>query len=239
MFLKNINGKPDRSPFAGAKHWIFDLDNTLYPESCNLFQQIDQRMKAFISGRLGVDRDEAYRIQKEYLISHGTTLRGLMDHHNVAPDDFLDFVHDIDLEPIRPNPGLARCLRRLEGRKYIFTNGTRAHAEAVLERLGLSEAFDRIFDIRSADFVPKPAPEAYQRLIKDCGIEPLKAVLVEDMVRNLEPAHRLGMATVWLNTGSQWGRIGHDEAFVGLEIDDLGGWLEGISREANAVRASQ
>jgi putative hydrolase of the HAD superfamily len=213
---------------AGVSHWIFDLDNTLYPEATKLFLQIDERIKAFISELLDVGDDAAYRVQKEYLVEYGTTLRGLMERHDIAPHDFLEYVHDVDLEVIPPDPRLVASLRRLPGAKYIFTNGSRAHAEAVLGRLGAEREITEIFDIETADFLPKPAPQTYAALVGHFDIEPDRAVIIEDMVRNLKPAHDMGMTTVWLNSGGEWGKIGYDSAHVDIEINDLTVWLDGL-----------
>ena len=221
------NGGAALSP-GDVSHWIFDLDNTLYPEASNLFLQIDARMKAFISELLGIGQGEAYKIQKDYLIRYGTTLRGLMDRHDVAPSDFLDYVHDVNLDVILPDPHLVACLGRLPGAKYVFTNGTRAHAEAVLERLGAAHTMSGIFDIETADFVPKPDPQSYVALVGHLGIAPKRAVIIEDMVRNLKPAHDMGMTTVWLNNGGEWGKIGYDPAHIDIEIKDLAAWLGGL-----------
>lgn len=216
---------------AEVSHWIFDLDNTLYPESTNLFLQVDARMKAFISRRLGIEQDEAYRVQKDYLVRFGTTLRGLMDLHDVSPRDFLDFIHDVDFGVIPPDPRLVENIERLPGTKYVFTNGTRMHADAVLERIGAADVFTGIFDIETAGFVPKPAPKAYRLLVSRFGIEPEKTVMIEDMARNLKPAREMGMTTVWLNDGGEWGKVEYDPAHIDIEIDNLTVWLDGLSGE--------
>ena len=231
-----ISRKPGPPPdgmalrLADVHHWIFDLDNTLYPEAANLFVQIEAKMKAFISERLGIGPEEAYKVQKDYLIRYGTTLRGLMDHHGVTPDEFLDTVHDVDFEVIRPDPRLVDSLERLPGTKYIFTNGPRSHAEAVLERIGAAELMSGIFDIEAAEFIPKPFPQTYAALVSRFDIEPQRTVFIEDMVRNLKPAREMGMTAVWLNTGSEWGKMGYDPANFDIEIHDLRAWLDGLVR---------
>ena len=209
--------------------WIFDLDNTLYPPACNLFAQIDVRMGAFIGQLLGIDAVAARRVQKGYFMSHGTTLRGLMDHHGVQPEDFLSYVHDIDVSPVPANPRLERALARLDGRKLVFTNGSVDHAERVLDRLGVADLIDDVFDIAAADYLPKPHDETYRRFVAHYGIDAGAAVMVEDMARNLTPAARLGMTTVWLDTGSDWGRADLETDHVHHVIDDLTDWLEGLT----------
>jgi pyrimidine 5'-nucleotidase len=157
--------------FDHVDTWIFDLDNTLYPSSCRLFDQIDERMGTFISELLKVDRVEARRIQKQFFYEHGTTLRGLMTDHGVHPDAFLDFVHDIDHTPIPADPALADALQALPGRKLVFTNGTVAHADKVLARLGLGGHFSGIFDIVHADYIPKPELGPYEKFVRDHAVD--------------------------------------------------------------------
>jgi len=159
--------------------WVFDLDNTLYPASCDLFAQIDRRMTAFIADFLGLADDQARALRKRYYRDHGTTLRGLMDNHHLDPGRFLDYVHDIDHSPVPPNPALARALDRLDARKVVFTNASRAHAERVLRRLGVADRFEAVFDIVAADYVPKPDPAPYRRLLERHAIDPRHAAVAE------------------------------------------------------------
>lgn len=182
--------------FGHVDTWIFDLDNTLYPASCRLFDQIDVRMGEFVARLLGVGYAEAKTRQKDLFYKYGTTLRGLMIEHGVNPDGFLDYVHDIDHAPVPANPGLDAALHSLPGRKLIFTNGTVAHAEKVLARLGVTHHFGDIFDIVHSDFVPKPEMEPYRRFVAQTGINPETAAMFEDIARNLEAPHALGMTTV-------------------------------------------
>ena len=182
--------------FDAVETWIFDLDNTLYPASCRLFDQIDSRMGAFIADLLKVDRVEARRIQKDFFFRHGTTLRGLMIEHAVDPDSFLDYVHDIDHSPVPPNGALAAALEGLPGRKLVFTNGTVAHAEKVMARLGVEGHFHGVFDIVHSDYIPKPARGPYEKFIARHAIDPARAAMFEDIARNLEVPAALGMTTV-------------------------------------------
>lgn len=182
--------------FRRVETWIFDLDNTLYPADSKLWGQVDQRMGTFISEQLNVAPEEAKRIQKLYYRTFGTTLAGLMKHHGVCPERFLEYVHDIDLSMIAPSPALAAATQALPGRKYIFTNGSRRHAERVAERLGVLDMFDGIFDIAAAGYVPKPSRDAYDRFCEACGAQPARAAMFEDLPHNLEMPHALGMVTV-------------------------------------------
>ena len=214
-----------QTDFDHVETWVFDLDNTIYPARHNLFDQVDVRIGAFIAGLLDLDAGAARRIQKQYFRDHGTTLNGLMLHHDVDPHEFLGFVHDIDVACIPPNPELDRNLERLPGRKLIFTNGSTGHAENVLGRLGVAGRFDGIFAITDADFVPKPEAAPYATLIERFSIDPASAVMVEDIARNLEPAAALGMTTVWVRTESAWGIEGAEKDYVHHIIDDVADWL--------------
>ena len=181
--------------FSHVDTWVFDLDNTLYPASCRLFDQIDVKMGNFVSKLLNVEYAEAKRRQKEMFYKYGTTLRGLMTEHGITPDDFLDYVHDIDHSPVPPNLTLDAALHALPGRKLIFTNGTVAHAEKVLARIGITHHFGDIFDIVHSDFIPKPEMEPYAKFVRQTGIRPESSAMFEDIARNLEAPHALGMTT--------------------------------------------
>jgi len=182
--------------FAHVDTWVFDLDNTLYPASCRLFDQIDVRMGDFVARLLNVDYAEAKQRQKQLFYKYGTTLRGLMVEHGVEPDAFLDHVHDIDHSPVPPNPALDAALHALPGRKLVFTNGTVAHAGKVLNRIGVTHHFGDIFDIVHSDYIPKPEMEPYRKFIAQTGIRPETSAMFEDIARNLQAPHELGMTTV-------------------------------------------
>ena len=220
-----------RSDLAHVESWIFDLDNSLYPASSNLFGLIDLRMGEYIARLLGCDAAEARRVQKRHFHEHGTTLAGLMRDHGVDPHEFLDFVHDIDLARLAADPALVEALDRLPGRKFVFTNADEAYARRVLDRLGLANAFDGLHDIHAMDYVPKPDPSGYRAICERHGIEPGRALFVEDMARNLAPAKALGMTTVWINNGSERGGEGADRAFIDHEASDLAAWLAEILEE--------
>lgn len=182
--------------FARTRCWVFDLDNTLYPAECQLFVQIDRRMGDFLARLLGVSFDEAKRLQKDYYRQYGTTLCGLMQCHGLNPDEFLDYVHDIDVTAVPPAPHLAAALDALPGRKFIFTNGSRRHAENVAARLGVLDCFEDVFDIDAARYVPKPDRACYEAFLKHHGVAADRAAMFEDLPHNLEAAHALGMVTV-------------------------------------------
>jgi putative hydrolase of the HAD superfamily len=205
--------------------WIFDLDNSLYPASANLFALIDVRMGEFIQKLLGCPPEEARCVQKRYFLEHGTTLAGLMAANGVDPHEFLDYVHDIDLARISADPVLVAVIDRLPGRKFVFTNGDAAYASRVLERLGLANLWDGLHDIHAMGYVPKPNPASYAAMCERYGIEPGRALFVEDMARNLKPAKELGMTTVWVDNGSESGGYGADPTFIDYRTHDIGKWL--------------
>jgi putative hydrolase of the HAD superfamily len=214
--------------------WIFDLDNSLYRPSSNLFELIDIRMGEYIARLLNVDAVEARRIQKGFFIEHGTTLAGLMRDHQVDPHEFLDFVHDIDLARLTADPDLVTALDRLPGRKFVFTNGDEQYARRVLDKIGLANAFDGLHDIHAMSYVPKPDPSGYRLLCDRFGIVPERAVFVEDMARNLTPAKALGMTTVWLDNGAEKGAHDADLASIDFISHDIGAWLNEILEDVAA-----
>jgi len=214
-----------------VQSWIFDLDNSLYPASANLFELIDIRMGQYIEQLLGCDSAEARRVQKQHFRDHGTTLAGLMQTHGVDPHDFLDFVHDIDLARISADPDLVRSVDRLPGRKFVFTNGDASYAARVLDKLGLANLWDGLHDIHAMDYVPKPDPRAYAAMCERQRIDPTRALFVEDMARNLKPAKALGMTTVWIDNGSEQAGYGADAASIDYRTEDIGAWLAEILGE--------
>ena len=218
--------------FAHVDTWIFDLDNTLYPAHSNLFGQIDDRIRAFVARLLDISHDDAHRVQKDLYHRYGTSLRGLMTEHGIAPDDVLEYVHDIDQSILAPDPQLAAAIAALPGRRFIMTNGTTAHAAKTAARLGIAEHFDDIFDIVAADLIPKPNAVAYDRFFQLHGIQPTRAAMFEDLARNLAVPHASGMRTVLiLPQGTRevfrdaWEIGGAEEPHVDYATDDLAGFL--------------
>jgi putative hydrolase of the HAD superfamily len=185
---------------SGVRAWVFDLDNTLYPAECNLFAEVDVRMGEYIARYLGVPYAYARHLQKSYYRQFGTTLSGLMRVHKMQPGPFLDYVHDIDLSPLPVLPELKAAIARLPGRKLIYTNGSRRHAERVAGRLGVLDEFEDIFDIVASGYVPKPERGPYEQFIQRHGVDPAQAAMFEDMPQNLLVPHALGMATVLVHS---------------------------------------
>jgi putative hydrolase of the HAD superfamily len=220
-----------KAELAHVESWIFDLDNSLYPASSNLFELIDIRMGEYIQRLLGVGAAEARRVQKGYFHAHGTTLAGLMASHGVEPGEFLDFVHDIDLARLSADPGLVAALDRLPGRKFVFTNASEDYARRVLDRLGLANAFDGMHDIHAMAYVPKPDPSAYWAICDRHFIDPARALFADDMARNLRPAKALGMATLWVDNGSEQADAVAEADFIDYRTEDIAGWLHEVLGE--------
>ncbi len=227
-----------RSPrsFEHVETWVFDLDNTLYPHHLNLWQQVDDRIRSFVSDFLKIPKDEAFRVQKDYYKRYGTTMRGLMAEHGLTPDTYLEYVHAIDHSPLVPNPALGAALERLPGRKLILTNGTRKHADAVMRRLDVHGHFEDVFDIAAADLDPKPLPQAYERFLRRHCVDPEKAAMFEDLARNLEVPHCLGMTTVLVvPTGDRevlregWELEGREAPHVDYVTDNIVGFIEALA----------
>jgi putative hydrolase of the HAD superfamily len=232
-----MNSRSAPRAFGHVGTWVFDLDNTLYPHHLNLWQQVDERIRDYIARYLKVTQEEAFRLQKDYYKRYGTSMRGLMTEHGMEPDDFLDFVHQIDHSPLTPNAALGTAIEHLPGRKLILTNGTRRHADAVLARLELDRHFDGVFDIVAAELEPKPSPQTYDRFLKAHGIDAQKAAMFEDLARNLVVPHALGMTTVLVVPEHTrevfregWELEGRDAPHVDHVTDNLVGFLEGLAR---------
>jgi putative hydrolase of the HAD superfamily len=228
-----------RSPraFGHVETWVFDLDNTLYPHHLNLWQQVDERIRDYIARYLKVTAEEAFRLQKDYYKRYGTSMRGLMTEHGMEPDDFLDFVHQIDHSPLTPNAALGAAIEVLPGRKLILTNGTRRHADAVLARLELDRHFDDVFDIVAAELEPKPSPQTYDRFLKAHNVDAARTAMFEDLARNLVVPHALGMTTVLVVPEhtrevfrEDWELEGREAPHVDHVTDDLVGFLEAVAR---------
>ena len=231
--------KPTGADLDNITSWVFDLDNTLYPRTCDLFAQIDTLITKYMMDVTGLDHMPARRLQKDYYRDHGTTLNGLMLHHDIDPDHYLDSVHAIDYSPVDPHPELVELIARLPGEKYIFTNADIGHAEAVLSRLGGLHLFEGMFDIRAAGFIPKPEQSAYDIFLKKHQIAPKTAIMFDDLEKNLKVPHLLGMATVHVVAESdfnhdqvdEWelGRV-DDQEHIHHVTDDLVSFLSAVAK---------
>ena len=221
---------PRGADLGEIETWIFDLDNTLYPVTARLLRQIDRHMGAFVANFLNVDLTEARRIQKTYFRKYGLTLRGLMIHHGLDPVRYYDEMTPMDLNEVDPNPELAEAIRAMKGHKIVYTNASAHHAEMVLKRIGMADAFEAVFDIGAARYIPKPAIESYRTLCERHGVNPARAAMIDDIARNLEPAHALGMTTVWMKTDAEWARGDAPAEHIHHVTDDLLAWLRALPR---------
>ena len=217
--------------FNHVDTWVFDLDNTLYPASCRLFDQIDVKMGEFVSRALGLTHAEAKLRQKQLYYKHGTTLRGLMQEHDMQPEGFLEYVHGIDYSPVQADPHLAKAIDALPGRKLVYTNGTVAHATNVMNNLGITGLFDGIFDIIHADYIPKPARAPYDVFLKHHTVDATRAAFFEDLAHNLEVPHAMGMVTVLVTSDDKDAahlNASGDETHIHYKTDDLARFLTAL-----------
>ncbi len=217
---------------AKIKYWLFDLDNTLYSGQTKVFDQVDKKMSSFISKKLNVGLEEAKKIQKDYFHKYSTTLTGMIKHHKINADEFLEFVHDVDLGFLKEDKGLENEISKIKGKKIIFTNGSKAHATNVTKKIGIDKLFDGVFDIVESNFIPKPSIESYKMLIEKYKIEPQYCILVEDIARNLKPAYELGMKTVWIKNDEPWAAEFSNESFINYRTENLTNFL----KEFNELR---
>jgi len=225
----------DLRVFRGVEAWVFDLDNTLYPHDADLFPQINEQIARYVEKILDLGREEAMVHQKALYHEYGTTLRGLMMTHKVDPDDYLAFVHDIDYSNLAADPELGDAIAALPGKKFIFTNGDRPHAERTAAALGISDHFEDIFDIVSADLIPKPNRETYDMFLKQTSVAPARAAMFEDLAKNLTVPHQLGMRTALIvPKGSREvlkGSLdleGEPYPHVDFVTEDLAGFLKAV-----------
>ena len=213
--------------------WIFDLDNTLYSAESGIFQQVHELMGKFVSNKLNLNIKEAKELQNKYFIKHGTTLRGLMDNHGVNPDEFLDEVHKLDYSIVNPNVNLKNEITKLKGRKIIYSNANKKHVDEILLRLKLDSLFDEIFDIKMANYIPKPDIEAYKEFIKKFGINPNSSIMFDDIAKNLVPAKKVGFTSVWIDIGIEniSDDIKNSKEYIDFETKDLSKFLYEVNEE--------
>ena len=217
-----------------SEFWIFDLDNTLYSGETRVFEQVDKRMSKYISEKLNVSITKAKKIQKNYFYKYNTTLNGMMKNHKIEANEFLEFVHDIDIDFLKKDMPLGEELKKLEGKKIIFTNGSRKHALNVTQKIGIDQYFDDIFDIVDCNFIPKPKIEPYKKLVGKHKIDPNLCVFIEDIARNLKPAYEMGMKTIWIENDEPWAAKFSDSNFINYKTKNLTEFLKKI----NLLRAA-
>lgn len=211
-------------------HYIFDLDNTLYPANSSIWSQIDGNIKNYIMKLKGLPAEEAFRLQKNYYEKYGTTLNGLMEEYGIDPEDYLKPVHDINLDTLIYNAKLDEALTKMTSFKYIFTSGTKQHAGRVLEKLQISHHFIDIFDIRSSEFTPKPKRKAYEKFLALHPLPPHETLFIEDLPRNLEVPKAMGMKTLLVTSPVKVAResfeqAGADAPYIDHITDNLAQFL--------------
>ena len=213
--------------------WIFDLDNTLYSADSGIFQQVHELMGKFVSNHLNIGINEAKKIQKKYYKEHGTTLKGLMDNHGVEPDYFLAEVHKLDYSIVNSNKDLNNELHKLNGKKIIYTNANMQHTLDVLERIELSNFFDEIFDIKMANYVPKPDIKPYEEIIKKYDLNPSSSAMFDDIAKNLVPAKKVGFTSIWIDAGYEnfSDDIKSSKKFLDYTTTDLHLFLEKVNKK--------
>ena len=220
--------------FKDIKNFIFDCDGVLYSDLEAVFGQVSKRMTQYISKKLNLDLTKAKQLQTNYFYKYNTSLNGLMMHHNIKAEDFLEYVHDIDLKFMKKDLVLKKELLNLQAKKFIFTNGSHNHVKNITKSLGIEDLFDGAFDITDCNFIPKPSMEPYKLLIKKFNIDPKETVFIEDIAKNLEPAKKIGMKTVWLINNEYWGKKDSNKKFIDLKIENLSSFL----KEINILKAA-
>ncbi len=219
----------------GKKYLLLDLDGVCYGKYNNyplekVFGQVSNRMTQFISEKLKIDLDKAKELQRNYFYRYNTSLRGLQIHNGISPDEFLSYVHDIDLLFMKEDKIMRNELEQLDMQKFIFTNGSAAHAENILTHLGVYDLFgrDKIFDIEDAGYLPKPEAKTFDLMVKKFGINPKETIYIEDIAKNLSIGHKRGCFTVWLKNDEHLGKMDADKDFISHKIENLSLFLKEI-----------
>ena len=215
--------------FKTIKNFIFDLDGTLYSDLEAVFGQVSKRMTEYISKKLNLDLKKAKELQTNYFHKYNTSLNGLLIHHEVKAEEFLEYVHDIDLEFMEKDIVLREELLKLDAKKFVFTNGSHGHVKKITKHLGIDDLFNGTFAITDSNYVPKPELTVYNKLCNKFNIKPEETVLIEDIAKNLEPAKKLGMKTVWIINDEYWGKKDSDKDFIDLKIKNLSSFLKEIN----------
>ena len=200
-----------------GKVWIFDLDNTLHNATPHIFPHINRAMTEYVQAHLGLDEAAAGELRQRYWKRYGATLLGLMRHHDTDPRDFLWHTHQFpELERMLVHePQLRAVLRRLPGRKLVFSNSPVHYSSAVLKALGVADLFDDVFSIERTRYRPKPDSDGFLRLCRAHHLKPQRCIMVEDNLDNLRTACRLGMTTVWV------ARAARAPGYVDVKVPNL------------------
>ena len=210
------------------KNILFDLDGVLYQNLEAVFGQVSKKMTKYISNKLGLDLKKARELQTNYFHKYNTSLNGLMIHHNIKPEEFLKYVHDIDLSFMKKDLILRKELESLKLKKFIFTNGSKEHANNITKHLGINDLFNGLFDIVDAQFSPKPTAKAFDLMVKKFKIDPCETLYIEDIAKNLSIGKERGTITAWLINNEYWGKKESDKEFIDYKIENLSLFLKEI-----------
>jgi len=210
------------------KNILFDLDGVLYSDLEAVFGQVSKRMTQYISNKLNLNLKKAKELQTNYFHKYNTSLNGLMIHHNIEPEDFLKYVHDIDLSFMSKDTILRNELQNLNLKKFIFTNGSKNHANNITTHLGINDLFDGLFDIVDSEFSPKPTAKAFDLMVKKFKINPKETLYIEDIAKNLSIGKERGAITAWLINDEYWGKKESDKDFIDFKVENLSLFLKEI-----------
>ena len=217
------------------KYLLLDLDGVCYGSHNGyplekVFGLVSKRMTLFIQEKLGLDEKKAKELQTNYFYKYNTSLNGLMLHHNVIGDEFLKYVHDIDISFMKEDKIMRNELENLDMEKFIFTNGSAEHAQNILTRLGIYDIFgkEKVFDIKDAGYVPKPEAQTFDLMVKKFGINPKETIYIEDIAKNLSIGFEKGCTTVWLINDEYFGKIDSDKDYISHKIENLSLFLKEI-----------
>ena len=216
------------------KNILFDCDGVLYQDLEAVFGQVSKKMGEYISRKLNVDLKKAKELQRNYFHQYNTSLNGLMIHHKIDPHEFLEYVHDIDLDFLKKDTLLREELLKLDVKKFVYTNGSRNHVNNITKHLGIDDLFDGVFDIVDGQFIPKPQIEPFKVLIKKFDINPEETVFIEDIAKNLSVKKELNLKTVWLINNEYWGKQDSDKNYIDVRIENLTSFL----KEINILKAA-
>jgi putative hydrolase of the HAD superfamily len=221
-------------------NWVFDLDNTLYKAECGLFDKVHILMGKYIEEKIGLNSGEAQALRSKYYHQYGTTLRGLMMEHQIDPNDYLEYVHQINYDVVESNRTLGDVIKNLKGKKYIFTNANYGHVEKVLEKLHMNDVFDGCFDISESDYLPKPHKQVYEAFQNKFNLDNNSTAMFEDLHINLKEPFDMGWKTVWVtnnleynlnkdvNRQSDIDKIIQEKKYITHVTDDLEKFLNNV-----------
>jgi len=210
------------------KNILFDCDGVLYSDLEGVFGQVSKKMTQYISNKLNVDLKKAKELQTNYFHKYNTSLNGLMIHHDISPREFLDYVHDINLDFLEKDTALRNELENINLNKFVFTNGSKEHVKNITTHLGIDDQFDGVFDIVDAEYSPKPEAKAFDLMVKKFQIDPTETLYIEDIAKNLSIGKERGAKTVWLINDEYWGKKESEQEYIDYKIENLSLFLKEI-----------